>query len=315
MKKKFTFSGLALLCCVAAIAQPVLVSTMPQPPVGTIDSIYSATGSIVPGSGGPGVTWNFSGLSTAFLGTAAVVNPSATPYNSTFPTATLCIKFTPAGSSASVYDYDSLSSANWEQLANTYGGAGTGTDYTPNPESNMNFPFNYTNSFIDTFRKTGGSPNPVTITYDDYGTLITPFGTYYNVVRIYKYYGTGDYDYNWYTTAPYLFGVMSYDAQSNAYTIIGVPGSTTGLTEAAAPETTQLYPNPFSDNATLKLNVQNGFIGASMSITDAVGRIVKQIPINGPETTVLRDGMQPGLYFYNVQNNGLKIATGKLVIK
>ena len=315
MKKEIALPGLFALFCLAAHAQPILVSTMPLPPVGTIDSIFTAGATISPGSGGPGLTWNFSGLSPTLQGTATIVTPSTTPYYSTFPTATLCLKFTPTGSSTSVYDYDRLSAAKWEQLANDFGGTGTGTDYSPNQESNLNFPFSYPNTTIDTFQKTGGSANPVTITYDAYGTLTTPFGTYSNVVRVEKYYGVGDYDYDWYSTSPYLFEIMSFDAQSNIYTLIGTGGSASGIKKIEASDMVQLYPNPMYKNTTLKIDATNGFNNTMLTISNTMGQTVKQIAIRSSETTIPKDGLPAGLYFYSVLNNNIKIASGKLVIQ
>ncbi len=310
----FVLISLYLITLSAALfAQPVLVSTMTPFPVGTTDSIYGATASVAPGSGGAGVTWNLSGLTPVAEGTITVVNPASTPYFSTFPTATFCAEVNPS-SGGSAYIYERLSSSKWEQLANNYSGVGTGTDYTPDPETAVEFPMSYLNSVIDTFQKVGGSANTVTITYDGYGTLITPFGTYTNVVRIYKYWGPGDYDYNWYVTSPNLDIVLSFDMQSNAYTFIRT-ASTTAIKEVSAKETAQIYPNPLTNSGTLKISAPNGLYNAFLTVADATGRIVKYVPAYEAETTISRDQLCPGLYFYSVENSGLKIASGKLVIQ
>jgi hypothetical protein len=316
MKKITTFFVLLsiyqLVPGIALFAQPILVNTMTPFPVGTTDSVYSALPSIAPGAGGAGVTWNLSGLVANLQGTVSVVTPSSTPYAATFPTTTFCAKLTIGINTA--YVYERLTAGKWEQLANNYAGPGTGTDYTPNPESALEFPMSYLNSFIDTFQKTGGGANTVTVTYDGYGTLITPFATYTNVVRIYKYWGPGDFDYNWYTTSPNLGIVASFDAQNNAYTLIRQVSATTSINEISESKTT-LYPNPFSGNATLKIDAPNDLHDASIVITDVVGRVVRELPVANKETTIHQDGLTTGMYFYRVGSKGINIANGRFVIK
>ena len=317
MKKIITFS--LLLCiymvvfCGTVFGQPVLVSTMTPYPVGTMDSIYGAAATVAPGSGGAGVTWNLSGLTPVPEGLITVVTPSSSPYFSTFPTATFCARLSPSGGGAA-YIYERLSPTKWEQLANNYSGPGTGTDYTPNPESAVEFPMSYLNSFVDTFQKVGGGPNTVTITYDGYGTLITPFATYTNVVRIYKYWGPGDYDYNWYVTSPYLDIVASFDMQSNAYTLVKT-NSTTSIKENTSAESVSLFPNPLKDKATLTIDAPGGLNNASLILTDISGKVLKEIGISNTCTELQKDALEAGLYFYQVFNNGTRIANGKLIIR
>jgi hypothetical protein len=290
---------------------PVLVNTMTPFPAGTTDSIYSATATVAPGSGGAGVTWNLSALVPSALGMVTIVTPSSTPYYSTFPTSTFSAQISP-NSGGSMYVYERLSATKWEQLANNYAGTGTGTDYTPNPESAIEFPMNYLDIFTDTFQKTTGSSGTVDISYDGYGTLVTPFGTYSNVVRIKKYWGPGDYDNNWYVTSPNLGIVASFHAQSNSYTLVR-PIGTTSVKNIAADARVQLYPNPFQDAVTIKLNAVSTLRDASIIITDVAGRIVQQSPLLSSETTISANGLCHGIYFYQLFNDGARIANGKLV--
>lgn len=310
---KFILSGLILSGqSVTSFAQPVIVNTMSPFPVGTTDSLYAAPGSVLPGAGGAAVTWNLGALVPAASGVVSFVTPSSTPYFAAFPTATLCAQITPVSGSVK-YIYQRLSSTRWEMLANNYSGTGTGQDYTPNPESHLMFPFSYTNTFTDTFQKTTGGANTVDVTYDGYGTLITPHATYTNVVRLYKYWGPGDYDYNWYVTSPNIGIVASYHAQTNQYTLVRHM-ATAGVAKMSIVATAQLYPNPFIHTTTLKIDAPNGLSDASVTITDASGRVVRCMPVTAVETIISADELPSGLYFYNVQNGGIKIAGGKMVI-
>lgn len=313
MRNTITFVLLSACTSIAAVGQPVLVNTMTAFPVGTSDSLYSASGAVAPGSGGAGATWNLSSLTPSLLGTDSVVTPSSSPYISTFPSATFCAKLIPTSGSP-VYVYERHTSTKWETLANNYYGAGTGDDYTPNPESAIEFPMSYTDAFTDTFQKTSGSPSTVSISYDGYGTLITPFGTYSNVVRIQKYWGPGDYDYNWYVTSPNLGIVASYHAQTNSYTLVGYQ-STTSVENTQRQPQVLLYPNPVLGNATLKIMLPAELTNAFVNICDATGRVLKHLPVTAKETTIKSGELCPGIYLYQVFNDGARISAGQITIE
>src|ERR1700741_4920579 len=235
---------LTIVCCASAsimsvCAQPIIQNGSNVPAVGFTAVVSGAGNTVAPGTGGANITWDLSGLSPSELGAIEFVTPSTTPYFSTFPSSNLCIKITPTGSSVSIYQYDKVTATRWDQIANSYAGPGTGKDYTANPESFLKFPFQYNESFIDTFQSTSGGVSSVTITYDGYGTLKTPFGTYNNVVRVMKYWGPGDYNYNWYTLNP-LAIMASFDAEKNSYTLTGA--TATNITESAENVSVQVFP-------------------------------------------------------------------------
>ncbi|MCW3121317.1 MAG: hypothetical protein JWQ38_809 [Flavipsychrobacter sp.] len=312
--KTITLSAIAVLISSASFAQPVITTSMSTAPLGYADSVYSAPTTIAPGAGGAAVTWDFSTLPLTALGYIKLITPSTSPYASTFPTATVCAEISPVGSSTHAYSYEKVSSTNWEALANNYSGVGTGKDYTPNPQSFLQFPFHYTDNFVDAFQTTVGGPYNVTITYDGYGTLTTPLGTYTNVVRIKKYWGVGDYGYNWYATSPYLTIVASFDAQNNNYTFIGHKPPTAITQTATASNGVSIYPNPFSSTTTLHTELQ-GINAASITIIDMAGRIVRTLPLSGSETVITKGDMSTGMYVYKLTNNGSAITTGTFIIQ
>lgn len=303
---------LSLMVGCSAFAQPVIVSTMSPFPVGTIDSVLSAPATLSPGAGGAGITWNFSTLSVSYMGQVAIVDATTSPYGSTFPTSNFCAKIMPLSGSP-MYVYERISSARWEQLANNYAGTGTGTVYT-NPETTLQFPMHYLDAFTDTFQKTTGGPNTVDVTYDGYGTLITPVATYTNVVRIKKYWGPGDYAYNWLTTSPYLGIIAVYDATGNSFSFFG-SSATTAVQSVNRPAEVAIVPNPFSTQATLVFNSPEGINNAWLTVYDATGRVVRHLPVTQPATTIDRESLSSGLYFYTLHNNAGRVANGKFVIQ
>jgi hypothetical protein len=179
----------------------------------------------------------------------------------------------------------------------------------------MPFPFNYNDVVTDTYQQTVGGPGSVTMTYEGYGTLITPYGTYTNVVRMKRDFGgPTDYYYDYYTTSPYLAIVVSYDANTSKYTVVKT--GTTGVNVLSGNKTTVLaYPNPCSSSATISVNTAENMANAVLLLTDVTGRVVKEMPANTPEIVLNRTGLNAGLYFYSVYNNGACLAKGKLSIQ
>ncbi len=310
--KTSTLTGMLLLTGAAAFAQPVITSSIPIEAIGYTENVATAAATIAPGAGGAGVTWDYSGLSPVAAGVVKIISVASSPYAATFPGATNCSELTPTGGSP-MYTYEKISSSYREAIATNYQGVGTGKDYTPNPEARLKFPFNYLESFTDNFQTTTSGVNSVTITYDGYGTLKTPYGTYTNVVRIKKDWGPGDYGYDYLATSPTLSIIMNYDATNNSYVIIGhTPTAVQQLSSDIS--SVSVYPNPFSDKVTVAVNTTS-LNNASVSLTDMSGRIVKQVEISTPATTFSKGELAAGMYLYQVFNNGTRIATGKLAVQ
>ncbi len=312
MKPAFTLFLLALTGAgVAVRAQTTIADASHMPAVGYTAPVSTATSSVLPGAGGTGITWDFSGISATTVATVTVIDPATSPYISTFPTADYCLKLAPSVGSA-LYDYNRSSATKNESLASSYA-PGSGNDYTPNPETEIPFPFAYGNSVTDTFQKTGGSANTVIITYDGFGTLKTPFGTYNNVVRMKHDYGGTDVDYKWWTTSP-LFIMAVYSGSSGSYTFLG--GTTTDVKPVTAAEGgTSIYPNPVQGDAVLTFNTSVGINSASLFLSDVTGKLMKTVPVTSRETNFTTIGMAPGIYFYRLVNDGANVAYGKVVIR
>lgn len=106
------------------------------------------------------------------------------------------------------------------------------------------------------------------------------------------------------------FGSSTYSPIINATTTI-----TTGISDQTLINKISLYPNPFITNFILKISSETTIKNAWMKIYDVCGKEVKNILITNQETTVERDDLQSGIYFYLVVNNNESIAKGKLLIQ
>lgn len=205
------------------------------------------------------------------------------------------------------------SSAGMETEATGYGSTGA-VNYSPNARLAAPYPFHYLDVAVDTYQTTTSGPQVETLTYDGYGTLVTSIYTYYNVIRVKEDYGGADYHYAWYTTNP-LQLVMDYSNSGNNYVFIAATPPPTAVSEVSPSKiTAQIFPNPSRGGLVLVLNAA-GLGDASLLLTDATGRIVKQAAVNSNETQIARDGLPAGIYFYQVYNDGARVANGKIILQ
>lgn len=90
---------------------------------------------------------------------------------------------------------------------------------------------------------------------------------------------------------------------------------TTGISESTN-SVISIYPNPFTDFTTIKLDSKINLINAQMHLYDVLGKEVKLISeINASEIRVDRKGLSEGMYLYKFVNDGQVVSTGKLVIR
>ena len=309
MKKLFTLTALAL--SIACQAQPVISNGNNMPPVGYSDSVAVVLTGANPGSSGANVTWDFSVYTPAILGTYSIVDPATTPYGANFPSATLGIELKPF-TGTSVFEFYQIGASKWEVVGSNISSS-SGDDYTANPKTMILFPFSFGNSITDTFTKQNGT-HTVTITYDGYGTLITPYTTYNNVVRIKREFGGSDYFYDWFVTTPYLMYVATYDNNVSRLTFVG-KSMTTSVNDVTAATNVMITPNPMTSVATFRIHAQKELKDAWVIITDVAGRVVNKLQVKNEEAVISRDALTSGLYFYNLIAEGKTEATGKFVIE
>lgn len=215
MKRSICFAysiGMAL-AGTALAAGPVFNST-DLAPVGTRCQTYQvATPSTVdPGDSGANQTWDFSNLQSTPSDTIERIDSSNVPQDiaAALPNANLWYKVY-NGTSVS-YNAEQETSTSIALIANGAHDSASGIAYTQLftvPETSYHFPWSYGDAFTDSFQISGYSfMIPYTMEYDAYGTLITPFGTYTNVIRTRWNGPNGDVSYGWDATNP-SWGIMS----------------------------------------------------------------------------------------------------------
>ncbi|CAN5266328.1 hypothetical protein BH09BAC5_BH09BAC5_12890 [soil metagenome] len=283
-----------------AFAQPVIQDGSNIPTQGFSAPVSMATPSSGVGSPGANQTWDFSSLAFTSLGTMNVITPSSSPIGSSFPTANYAYSF------ASTYSFFYTSANKMEVQAYSITTPGSGNDFTPNPRTILKFPFNYLDTEVDTWQKVAGPTNNVTLTYDGYGSLITPANTYTNVVRVKEDYGSGI-DYQWYYLNP-LISLMTYDHNTNA--LYFTDATLTGISEQNNSNlSVNIFPNPSNGTFSIESTTEN----STIEIANTLGEIIYSSQINSDKAEIDLSNQPTGIYFATIQN-GEEIIYKKIII-
>ncbi len=173
-----------MLAIAAVSAQPSFTeSNLPQAGL-TLDWTAADTTDVTVGPSGSGVTWDFSQLTaTGETTTITYTEPANSPYAAAFPSATL------AEQSDTAWSYYQLAGGRWTRLGERSEAFESGQ--WENPLDMALVPWAYQQEMTDdakhTFSVNGTVVNRnavIRATYDGYGTLILPQGTFQNVIRI-----------------------------------------------------------------------------------------------------------------------------------
>ncbi len=322
--------------CSVSYAQPILTATGTNPVIG--DSYTFNNGAYVsPGNSGVSQTWNFSSMSGTSAGLTNVVAPSITPNASSFSNANIAALNNTAGT---CNYYKKTSSA-----IQSYGVTGSSTviPYS-NPEDFLHFPFAYTNTFTDpwegqfssggyTFYRTGTT----IVTADGWGTLITPAGTYTDVMRVHfvenyqdsAFLGTPyittyvNDQYMWYKESVHVQLASVFiltPSTGSAYT--GGTYTSTIVTGISNPEgfigSSNIFPNPamgkitvdftLSENKSLEIQLYNEF-GQQAAVNQSAEGVL------GLNTITLNVATLPqGIYFAHILVEGNIAASKRFVV-
>lgn len=328
------FSLAVLFASANVIAQPSLTGANSNPVVGDV-FIWKRGSYVSPGSAGASQTWNLSALNGTATINYSVVVPGSTPYGASFPSANLSI------TDGTEYVYQQGSASNY-----LYYGSRTGsvTLAYSNPETHLTYPFNYTNTFTDSwncnfisasinFTRTGTS----TVTADGYGTCITPAGTFANVMRVHWQQNYKDTtmgmtifykndEYIWYRPGTHyaIAFVNTFTTTTFSTPQVITNGGYLQNVVTGTEEVSNLfnrfnvYPNPTAD--ALYLNAPAGTIEKTeFVVCNSLGQEVKVI--NGNDVSVTNEYSQlnvsdlvPGIYFLRVRYEDSVIKNQRFVI-
>lgn len=255
--------------------------------------ISFAPGTYSPGSGGANVTWDFSNIQGTTIGATFVwgVCPGI-PECSAFPTANRYLAVINPGTGTPFPDKNMfrLTDTQFEQLGARNDATNFTYAYTDTPIK-FTFPMTYGQSFTDTSLVTDNSITTTTndvFTADGYGTLITPAGTFTNVLRVKKVStvtssGSGTttvtetINYTWYKNNRETIADFSI---VNLISPVSAPQSTNfqyttnanlATEDIQAEKRPVMYPNPVKDGK-LWINIPSNVKMKSIRIYDMAGK-------------------------------------------
>lgn len=275
---------LAVLAASVGYAQPVINSSNVTLNLES-EAFFAETDGFDPGPAGANRVWDFSHLQLAEIGRNKTIPATGTPFFSTFPTSNFCNATT--GESAGGFTYFRYDGQKMELLGDAYTGIGI-FSFGPNAKTYIEFPYTYSRVTSDTYTQDN---IPFTATYDGYGKLILPFGTYQNVIRQ-KIEEMEQTHYIWFHADPFFPIAQTTEGG------IGVMKNTAVLAndQFTGAFTFEMYPNPASDY----LRVQMKNPGATIEIYDLLGKIMVSQKTTGSDAVLDLRYCAAGVYFVKV---------------
>jgi len=319
----------------ATYAQVTLTDTGINSIVGESFS-YIKGGYVNPGNAGANQTWNFPALITSTPNMVTVGNPGSTIIGANFPNANIAWSNTTSGES-----FYFKTSSTILQLEGKF--ENTWIMPYSNPEELIHFPFTHLDSFVDTWANqyqkntyTFYQKGSTKVIADGYGTLITPAGTYNNVMRI--RYDRTDKDstyqinipmvtfdtiieFKWYQNGTHCPIATSYSIKNS------LGGQTFGSTYLVnfvginendnSISNLNVFPNPAAKNISLQFNLQSEN-SVELKIVNTLGATVKKENIQNLQTgnnsiNISIAELANGVYFAQIKN-GNTIETKRFVV-
>lgn len=308
---KLYYTSIFLLASFGANAQAVTIEHASMAPIGTTVPISAGSASgFNTGPNGVDQFWDYSSLTVLPAGNITVVDPATTPNAPSFPASNYAYKLDLTLPTVHTeYNYYNLSTTGMEMLGSEIGG-GDPNDYTPNPRMELQFPWTFGMPYSDTYQTTmmTGSET-VTRTFDAYGTLITPYGTYHNVARLAYTFDAGvTTNYQWLSTNPVL-PLLTYNAENGTVIIAGL--STVSAVAGNDVQRSNFFPTLITDGTTFLSDASSV---QSVNVFDALGRCVMHV--SNPTSGVLdMSSLSKGFYFANVTDNKGNSSVSKLTIQ
>ncbi len=252
--------ALALTAFASGYAQPVIQSNYVQLNFPT-EAYFAEVQSFDPGPAGANRNWTITGLDLYLVGNSTTISPVGTPFENSFPTANFCSATT--GQFQGGYSYFRLDTQKMELLGEAFTGIGVFTN-APNPRTYIEFPYTYNRVINDTYHADNIA---FTSTYDGYGALTVPFGTYHNVIRQ-KIEEAGTTNYVWFNVNPFFPIAQTVEGGIGLMTNPGVLSAA----QFTPSEALVVAPNPSKDT----FRIEGLATRAEIRVTDMRGQLIWQ---------------------------------------
>ncbi len=310
-----------LIASLKANGQPVITAANSNPVVGeTFTCLVNQPLIAIPvTNGGAMQTWDISSYPSTQTSPRIYVDPATTPYAALYPAASVAGVY-PGG----IFDYHLGSSAEFSYL-----GAADNSSSTVYADfkKRISYPFTYNDSFTDTYNDGSGNYGSLAAAADGYGSMILPYGTINNLLRVYIYsvtvYAAFGIDtlfensYYWYgpgihnPVCIYIERTWSFDPTTTFYTLLYLDQNSVGIENLAAGETRLLlFPNPAHN----EINIQGMEEFTSASIINLQGQEIKKTDISPATATLYVGDLSRGIYFLKTSGKG-NTAYSKFVVE
>ncbi len=329
MKTKFTL--LLLFITIQLSAQTITYSNFSASLSATLNAVIADNSSFNTAlltTTGNSVTWNAgslipqAGYPVIHLIYGA---PAATPYGSLFPTSNYS-QYDPALATALGYQYYKFDGDSISKTGEYEPSTGAHEIYQ-DADKHLIFPFSYGQTFADNYAKTNYSDATTissfqtgtrTATFNGYGTLILPQGSFTNVALVSELrtnsLGPNSTEFVWFelnTGRQLMFYSENAGSVTSAYTN-DIP---TGINDLKSGNSSSVFPNPFSSAATLRFNSNKHIENAFLKVTNHLGQTVQIITVNSNEIILNKESLEDGIYFYSLINSNETVSTGKFIIE
>ena len=297
-------------------SQPIIQASEIARTIGDVYPISVCIGTD-PGSAGENQTWDFSNLVPFDTDMLEIVDPANTAAALDFPDAT-SVTYT---ESQEQYVYTDFENGAYVHYGGVYGQ--TSIPYS-DPEVFCNFPMEFgntnTDQFLGTyvnqipFERSGSTSSEV----DGYGTLITPYNTYTDVLRLKLIQDYQDVRVGTSITSSYLSTVYHWYKAGVGYPVmINIdwegPNSTYSRVQYLdAPSsienqesiTLNVYPNPAQDFLSIR---QHEFSKSTFRMVDTQGKVVHEGVVNN--SIIDLRSVESGLYVLMLISNDDLVGT------
>lgn len=330
MKRNLSVASLTIIMCYLRLnAQPVLTASNSNPHVGEhFGYYYFDHNGFNPGGAGANQTWDFSGLDTLYHFNREVISPSATSYSASFPNSNLA----EGDTNHFVFHTATAGSLTIDGEAGFFTSPYTLYD----PEEIMVYPFTFGNSHSDSAYASIGI-NLIrkiknTFSADGYGTLILPYKTFTNALRITIDTWTIDTSLLGFSLSTfhetgfawYVPGIHNRVFQYSQSAASGSPTTYAYMLDSASavisvPEYSldddasfTLYPNPASEG--FKVQGSKLKVGDQLKIFDVMGKEIDKTVLTTLNIELETLNFPNGIYFVQLlsENNSF---TQKLIVQ
>ena len=300
-------------------SQPVLVPTDVLPVGASYVQFNASNASVIDTTNtGPNSVWNFGSLTSSSNATITIQSPSSASGGSNFPGADFAQNVPGAGGASAGFTFFNAGATGLELMGiSTQAG-----NFVFNPAltfipSGLNFNGDFTGPVSAVLSSPGATTTrsgEQVISYDGYGSLTTPAGTYSNAVRFRLEQNYADtieaggfsqvitytvISFLWYSPATKNIPLLSWNYSINSFSPAAItatwanPGNV-GF-ETAENAELNIYPNPASDFIYIESELlQEGNIQATLF--DMSGKSVLQTTLNSQSNALGLQALPKGIY-------------------